>query len=98
MTPPPAMTTSALSTNLVRAGLAFALHHAPHLEDQLQGGEDGDVPVVERRRYLDDVEADQARTLGRGMQQLEGLPGREPARGRNLGARREGGIEDVDVE
>src|SRR2546430_7522346 len=98
MTPPPTMTTSALSTHLVRAGFARALHHAPHLEDQLQRGEGGDVPVVKGRRDLNHVEADQARPLRRAAQQLQRLAARQAARGWNLSARRVGGIESVDVK
>src|SRR2546428_14181705 len=98
MTPPPTMTTSAFSTHLVRAGFARALHHAPHLEDQLQRGEGGDVPVVKGRRDLNHVEADQARPLRRAAQQLQRLAARQAARGWNLSARRVGGIESVDVK
>src|ERR1700758_1437371 len=85
--PPPMMTTSALSTN-----------DAPSLEDQLQCGERRDVLVVDGRRDLDDVEADQLRALGGGAQQGEGLPGRETAGRRDLRPRRERRVEDVDVE
>src|SRR6267378_4666791 len=99
MMPPPAMTTSALSMafghRLHRPG---RFDHPPHLEDQLERGEGRDVPVVERRRNLDDVEPDYARALGRGAQQVECLPGGEATCGWDLGPRREGGVEHVDVE
>src|SRR2546429_1435866 len=98
MTPPPTMTTSALSTHLVRAGFARALHHAPHLEDHLQRGECGDVPVVKGRRDLHHIEADQARPLRRAAQQLQRLAARQAARGWNLSTWREGGVQDVDVK
>src|SRR5207247_5240739 len=98
MTPPPTMTTSALSTHLVRAGFARALARAPHLENQLQRGEGGDVPVVKGRRDLNHVEADQARPLRRAAQQLQRLAARQAARGWNLSARRVGGIESVNVK
>src|SRR5438309_11661617 len=92
------MTTSALSTNLVSARLAVALDHAPNLEDQLQRGEGGDVPIVEWRGDLNHIEADDARPLRRAAQQLERLPGRQTARRRYLGARRKGWIQHADVE
>src|SRR5487761_618656 len=101
MIPPPAMTTSALSMTFrrVRAGRAApAPRHAPHLEDQFQRGERRDVAAVERRRNLDDVETDQRGALGGGRQEIEGLPRRKAARGRNLGPWRKRGIEGVDVK
>src|SRR2546425_9166387 len=88
MMPPPQMTTSALSMP----------EHSPELEDELEGGERRDVPVVERGRHLHDVEADQPRVRGRDPQQVERLPCGQPAGGRNLCSGREGGIESVDVE
>src|SRR5215472_16471231 len=87
MTPPPAMTTSALST-----------HHPPHLEDDFQGGKRRDVAVVEGRRDLDDVQPDQARRVRRRPEQLEGLSRRQTTGRGDLGARRKGGVQDVDVE
>src|SRR5438046_5627930 len=79
-------------------GCPRALHHAPDLEDELQRGEGGDVSVVEWRRNLDDVEADDLRTLGRSPQQLQRLSrGQAPGRG-DLGSGCEGGVENVDVE
>src|SRR5690348_2293705 len=87
MIPPPAMTTSALSTD-----------EPPHLEDQLQRREGGDVRAVERRRNLDDVEADEGRVAGRLAQELQRLPRRESAGGGDLGPGRKRGVEDVDVE
>src|ERR1700751_3511920 len=85
--PPPAMTTSALSTD-----------EPPDLEDQLERRERRDVRVVERRRNLDYVEPDKSRIGGRPAQKLQRLPRREAARGGDLRARRECRVEDVDVE
>ncbi len=63
-----------------------------------QRGERRDVTAVERRRNLDDVETDQRGALGGGREEIEGLPRRKAARGRNLGPGRKRGIEGVDVE
>src|SRR5450759_3151549 len=101
MIPPPAMTTSALSMTLpeTRAGGAMPVpRHAPYLEDQLQRGKGRDVAVVERRRDLDHVKADQVRPIGGGREQVEGLPRRQAAGRRDLRPRSKGGIEGVDVE
>src|SRR5579864_3229403 len=100
MTPPPAMTTSALSMALgSMPDLAFGLPMvAPDLEQQLEGCERRDVALVEGGRHLHEVEAHHLRARGGSDQQVQGLPGREAARGRNLGAGREGGIENVYVE
>src|SRR5712692_2482054 len=100
MMPPPAMTTSALSTQLrhVRSGFARGLYHPPHLEDHLQRSEGRDVSVVEGRRYLNDVEAHELRAVGGALQQLQRLAARQTSRRRDLGARRKRGVEDVDVE
>src|SRR5579864_3850271 len=87
MIPPPTMTTSALSTG-----------EPPHLEDQLERGERRDVRAIERRRHLDHIQADKGRIDGRLAQQLQSLPRRKPAGGRDLGAGRKRRIEDVDVE
>src|ERR1700730_16430439 len=88
MMPPPAMTTSALSMP----------EHAPELEDQLECGQRRDVLVIERRRHLDDVDADELRARGRDAQEVERLARAEPAAGRDLSPRRERRIERVDVE
>src|SRR5262245_14197100 len=98
MMPPPAMTTSALSTYLGQRRFARALHHAPDLEDHLQCGEDRDLLLVEGRRNLDDVEPDQLRTLGRAAQQLQRLASGQTARRRNLGPRCECRVKHIDVE
>src|SRR2546430_4238898 len=98
MTPPPAMTTSALSTELREFRLARDLHHPRDLEDQLARGERGDVAGVEGRRNLGHVEADQPRALGGGPQQLQRLAGGQAGARWNLGARGERGVEHVDVE
>src|SRR5262252_299093 len=98
MIPPPAMTTSALCTELRKLGLATRLDHAPHLKDHLEGGEDRDLAAVVRRRDLDDVEADELRSGRRPSKQLQRLPARQPARGRDLGPRRECWVENIDVE
>src|SRR5579859_2899751 len=86
--PPPQMTTSAVSI----------LVQAPELEDDLECGQRGDVPAVERRRQLDQVEADEARRRRDRMEHLERLSRGEPSSRRDLGAGREGGVERVDVE
>src|SRR5207302_8277464 len=84
MMPPPTMTTSALSTDVRNPGLARALHHSPHLEDELQRRERRDVAVVKRRRDLDDVEPHQVRPCGRAAQQFERLSCGQATGGRDL--------------
>src|SRR5579859_462067 len=86
--PPPQMTTSAVSI----------LMQAPELEDDLERGQRADVPGVERRRELDQVEADERRLLADRVQDLERLPRGQAPRRRDLGAGREGRIQRVDVE
>src|SRR5260370_34099674 len=99
MMAPTAMTTSAVSmTKLGDVGFPRDLHHAPHLEDHLERRERGDVPAIERRRHLYDVEPDDTGLGGRAAQQLERLARRESARGRNLRARGKRRVQDVDVE
>src|ERR1700737_3860750 len=100
MIPPPAMTTSAVSMAFgqVAEGSAGGERHAPHLEDELERGEDRDVPVVEWRRNLDHVQSDYLRTIRRGMQKVERFSGRQTARRGNLRPGRESRIERVDVE
>src|SRR6266581_6535516 len=98
MTPPPTMTTSALSTHFRKARFARDLHHAPHLEDELERGEDGDLRRIGGRRDLDEVDADEGRPGGCGLQEVERLPRGEPAGGGDLCPRRERRVEDVDVK
>src|SRR4029077_2324257 len=98
MMPPPAMTTSALSTDLGDLRLPRHLHHSPHLKDQLEGGKRGDVLVVDRRRDLDDVESNELRAPRCRLEQCQRLPRRETARGRDLRPRRECGGGHIDVE
>src|ERR1700716_36911 len=100
MIPPPATTTSALSIafGALRGRSVAMPGHPPHLKYQLEGGERRDVPIVEGRRHLDDVETDEGRSGGRGREQVERLPGRKAAWRRDLGAGRESRIQDVDVE
>src|ERR1700752_2151638 len=86
--PPPQMTTSAVSI----------LGQAPDLEDDLERGQRADVPGVEWRRELHQVEADQGRLLGDRVQDLERLARRQAPRRRDLGAWRERRVERVDVE
>src|SRR5579859_7074218 len=86
--PPPQMTTSAVSI----------LVQAPELEDDLERGQRGDVPTVEGRRQLDQVEADEASLRGDRVEHLERLSRGETYRRRDLGAGREGGVQRVDVE
>src|SRR5258708_15953539 len=86
--PPPQMTTSAVSI----------LVQAPELEDDLERGQRCDVPAVERRRQLDQVEADEARLSGDRVEHLERLARGEPTGRWNLGAGRKGWVERVDVE
>ena len=63
----------------------------------MRRGERGDLGVVERRRDLDEVHADEVEPA-EPAHQLQRLPAREPARHRRAGARREGRVEPVDVE
>src|ERR1700680_2197450 len=86
--PPPQMTTSAVSK----------LCQAPELEDELQRRQRGDVAVVEGRRDLDDIQTDERRCRRDRVEDLQRLARRESARRGNLGTRREGGVERVDVE
>src|SRR5450759_5976300 len=88
MIPPPAITTSALSIP----------GHSPELEDELQSGEGRDVSIVERRRHLDQIETDRARSCQDRAEQVEGLPRGHAARRRDLGYGSERGVEGVDVE
>src|SRR5690348_2785687 len=67
MIPPPAMTTSALSMHSRDGSLATRFHQPPHLEDELQRGERCDLLLVEWRRHLDHIQADQVRLRGRGL-------------------------------
>src|SRR5438477_9309210 len=87
MTPPPTMTTSAVSKR-----------EAPELEDDLQRGEDRDLRGIERWRDLGQVQPDQPASRGESCQQLERLPGGEPCRRRDLRAGRESRVQHIDVE
>src|SRR5579859_2664705 len=100
MTPPPAMTTSALSMAFGRmpGGAASLPFDPPHLEYQLEGRERRDVAVVVGRRHFDQVEAHELQSIGGGGQEVQRLPARQTARRWDLGARRERGVKDVDVE
>ena len=60
-------------------------------------GERGDLGMVEGRRHLDHIHADEVEPA-EPADQLQRLPAREPARHRGAGSRREGRIEPVDVE
>src|SRR5437879_13768052 len=98
MTPPPTMTTSALSTDVRNPGLARALHHSPHLEDELQRRERRDIAVVKRRRDLDDVEPHQAPPCGRAAQQSQRLSRGQATRGWDVCARGKRRLDPVDAE
>src|SRR5467141_4846301 len=99
MMPPPAMTTSALSMSFAhRLRRPCGFDHPPHLEDHLERGECGDVSVVERRRDLDDVETDDARSFGGAAQEVERLPRRQAAGGRDLGPGSKRRVEHINVE
>src|ERR1700674_1290061 len=88
MTPPPAMTTSALSIP----------GHSPELEDELQSGEGRDIPIVEWRRDLDHVETHRARASQDSPEKVERLPRRHAACRRYLGAGGIRGVKSVDVK
>ena len=70
---------SALSTQLRQVCFARGLHHPPDLEDELERCEGRDVAVVIGGRDLHDVETDQTRLVSGAAQQLQGLPGAQPA-------------------
>ena len=85
MMPPQTMTTSALSMP----------EKSPELEDHLECSKRGDVPVIERWRHLDHVDADQLRARRGDAQEIQRLPGGQAAAGRDLRPRREGFVEGV---
>src|SRR5579859_743890 len=87
MTPPPAMTTSAVSIGV-----------SPELEDALQRGESRDVDRVERRRDLNHIQPDAVTVLAEAGQEVDGLACRDASPRRNLRAWSKCGIENVDVK
>src|SRR5260370_17151565 len=88
LTPPPAMTTSALSMP----------EHAPKLEDQFQSGKGRDIAVVVWRRDLDHVESHQLRACCGHAQEVDRLPGAQTPGGWDLRAGSEGRAEAADAE
>ena len=71
---------------------------SPALRQNLPGGKEGDLPGVERRGDLHQVEPDDGQPLEKTPEKIEQLPGIQPAKLWGARPRGERGVERVDID